>query len=575
VQKKIIRRLPAVESFVSQDLHPLLKRIYAVRGITSHTELERGLERLLPYQTLMGMEKAVVCLADALQHQKRILIVGDFDADGATSTVVAIRALKSFGAKHVDFLVPNRFEFGYGLTPELVEVAQKEFLPAVIVTVDNGIASNAGVAAANAFGMKVVVTDHHLPGLELPAAEVIVNPNQPNDPFPSKNLAGVGVIFYVMLALRRYLTEREWFQQHNLPEPNMSKLLDIVALGTVADVVPLDQNNRILVYQGLRRIRAGQCVPGITALLEIAGRNQSRLVAADLGFAVGPRLNAAGRLDDMSLGINCLLTDDPTAARQMATVLSELNDERRMIEQDMQQQALTILAALRPEKQQHLPTGICLFDEQWHQGVIGILASRIKDRFHRPVIAFAPSTGDEIKGSARSIPGFHIRDGLAEIAAQYPQLIDKFGGHAMAAGLTLSRSAFENFSKAFDAVVTKHLTEEQLHNCVVSDGELSQDDLTLEVAEVLREAGPWGQAFPEPLFDGTFEVIEQRLVGNKHLKMVLMRDNQPIDAIAFNIDINEWPNHRCQRVHLAYRIDVNEFRGRRTVQLMVEHLTVG
>jgi single-stranded-DNA-specific exonuclease len=360
-----------------------------------------------------------------------------------------------------------------------------------------------------------------------------------------------------------------------LPEPNMSKLLDIVALGTVADVVPLDQNNRILVYQGLRRIRAGQCVPGITALLEIAGRNQSRLVAADLGFAVGPRLNAAGRLDDMSLGINCLLTDDATAARQMATVLSELNDERRVIEQDMQQQALTILAALRPEKQQHLPTGICLFDEQWHQGVIGILASRIKDRFHRPVIAFAPSTGDEIKGSARSIPGFHIRDGLSEIAAQYPKLIDKFGGHAMAAGLTLSRSAFENFSKAFDVVVAKHLTEEQLPNCVVSDGELSQDDLTLEVAEVLREAGPWGQAFPEPLFDGSFEVIEQRLVGNKHLKMVLMRDNQPIDAIAFNIDINEWPNHRCQRVHIAYRIDVNEFRGRRTVQLMVEHLAVG
>jgi single-stranded-DNA-specific exonuclease len=575
VQKKIIRRTHGVASFVSHDLHPLLQRIYSVRGITSHTELERGLERLLPYRELLGIDKAVLCLADALQQQKRILIVGDFDADGATSTVVAIRALRSFGAKYVDFLVPNRFEFGYGLTPELVEVAQKEFLPAVIITVDNGIASNAGVAAANAFGMKVVVTDHHLPGLILPDAEVIVNPNQPHDPFPSKNLAGVGVIFYVMLALRRHLTEQQWFQQQNIPEPNMSKLLDIVALGTVADVVPLDQNNRILVYQGLRRIRAGQCVPGITALLEIAGRNQMRLVASDLGFAVGPRLNAAGRLDDMSLGINCLLTDDPVAARKMATVLSELNDERRMIEQDMQQQALAILAVLKPDKQGHLPTGICLFDEQWHQGVIGILASRIKDRFHRPVIAFAPSNGDEIKGSARSIPGLHIRDAIAEIAAQYPQLIDKFGGHAMAAGLTLSRGSYENFAKAFDVVVSRHLTEEQLHNSVISDGELSHDDLTLDIAEVLREAGPWGQAFPEPLFDGTFEIVEQRLVGNKHLKMVLMKDNQPIDAIAFNIDIEVWPNHRCQRVHVAYRIDVNEFRGRRTVQLIVEHLAVG
>jgi single-stranded-DNA-specific exonuclease len=575
VQKKIIRRTYGVESFVSHDIHPLLQRIYSVRGITSHTELERGLERLLPYRELLGIGKAVLCLADALRHQKKLLIVGDFDADGATSTVVAIRALKSFGAKHVDFLVPNRFEFGYGLTPELVEVAQKEFSPAVIITVDNGIASNAGVAAANAFGMKVVVTDHHLPGLVLPDAEVIVNPNQPHDPFPSKNLAGVGVIFYVMLALRRHLTEQQWFQQQNIPEPNMSKLLDIVALGTVADVVPLDQNNRILVYQGLRRIRAGQCVPGITALLDIAGRNQMRLVASDLGFAVGPRLNAAGRLDDMSLGINCLLTDDVTEARRMAAILSELNDERRMIEQDMQQQALTILAALKPDKQGHVPTGICLFDEQWHQGVIGILASRIKERFHRPVIAFAPSNGDEIKGSARSIPGLHIRDALAEIAAQYPKLIDKFGGHAMAAGLTLSRSSFDNFAKAFDIVVSKHLTEEQLHNSLISDGELSQDDLSLEVAEVLREAGPWGQAFPEPLFDGTFEIVEQRLVGNKHLKMVLMKDNQPIDAIAFNIDIEVWPNHRCERVHVAYRIDVNEFRGRRTVQLVVEHLAVG
>ncbi len=575
MQKKIIRRPASAAVEFNSDLHPLLQRIYSVRGISSHVELERGLERLLPYNTLLGIDKAVECLAEVLKQQQRILIVGDFDADGATSTAVAIRALKSFGAQQVDFLVPNRFEFGYGLTPELVKVAHETFSPAVIVTVDNGITSVAGVAAANALGMKVVVTDHHLPGSELPQAEVIVNPNQPQDPFLSKNLAGVGVIFYVMLALRRYLLEQGWFAAQNIPEPNMSKLLDIVALGTVADVVPLDQNNRILVHQGLRRIRAGHCVPGIMALLEVAQRNPLRLVAADLGFAVGPRLNAAGRLDDMSLGINCLLTDDMNKARAMAAVLNDLNDERRAIEQDMQQQALTLLAALKPKPADQLPTGICLFDEQWHQGVIGILAARIKERFHRPVIAFALSNDTELKGSARSIPGLHIRDAMAEVAAEFPQLIQKFGGHAMAAGLTIARGAFEQFAKAFDAVVTRHLTAEQLHNSVLSDGELAAADLTLEVAEVLREAGPWGQAFPEPIFDGTFEIIEQRLVGNRHLKMVLLKDGQPIDAIAFNIDTAVWPNHRCERVQIAYRMDVNEFRGRRTVQLLVEHLTVG
>jgi len=575
MNKKIIRRTTeGTESFVSQDLHPILQRVYSIRGIKSNTELEHGLERLLPYRDLLGIDQAVSCLAEALSQQQKFLIVGDFDADGATSTAVAVRALRSFGATQVQFLVPNRFSFGYGLTPELVQVAKEEFSPDLIITVDNGIANNAGVDAAKALGIRVLVTDHHLPGPILPSADVIVNPNQPNDTFPSKNLAGVGVIFYVMLALRRHLTESGWFANHHIPEPNMSRLLDLVALGTVADVVPLDHNNRILVYQGLRRIRAGQCVPGITALLEIAGRNQTRLIAADLGFAVAPRLNAAGRLDDMSLGINCLLCDDPTQARAMTMVLSELNDERRVIEQDMQGQALEILTTLRPDKKAQLPKGICLFDEQWHQGVIGIVASRIKDRFHRPVIAFAPSSDSELKGSARSIPGLHIRDTLAVIAAQYPHLIDKFGGHAMAAGLTLSRAAFENFSKAFDEVVSRCITEEQLRNCVVSDGELKQDELTLEVAEVLREGGPWGQAFPEPLFDGNFQILEQRLVANKHLKMVLEKNGQTVDAIAFNIDINQWPNYRCECVHIAYRVDVNEFRGKRTVQLIIEHLEV-
>jgi single-stranded-DNA-specific exonuclease len=576
MQKKIIRRhLEDAKIFTTLELHPLLQRIYSLRGMQSHTELERGLERLIPYESLSGIQAAVRCLHDVLIAQQKILIVGDFDADGATSTAVAVRALKSFGALHVEFLVPNRFAFGYGLTAELVEVAQREFSPALIITVDNGIANNAGVAKAKALGIQVLVTDHHLPGAELPAADVIVNPNQFGDIFPSKNLAGVGVIFYVMLALRRHLSDSGWFTAQNIPEPNMSKLLDLVALGTVADVVPLDHNNRILVHQGLRRIRAGQCIPGISALLEIAGRNQTRLVASDLGFSVAPRLNAAGRLDDMSLGIECLLTDDAKKARDIAVILSEMNDERRVIEQDMQDQALQILNNLQPEKKDQLPLGICLFDTDWHQGVIGIVAARIKERFHRPVIAFAPSAGEEIKGSARSIPGLHIRDVLAQIDTQHPLLIDKFGGHAMAAGLTLSRRHFEKFSNIFNTIVTAQLTDEQLHNKLMSDGEMCEHELTLEIAEVLREAGPWGQAFPEPLFDGTFNIIEQRLVGNKHLKMVLGLEKINLDAIAFNIDMKLWPNYRCERVHIAYRMDVNEFRGRRSVQLIVEHLEAG
>jgi single-stranded-DNA-specific exonuclease len=575
MQKKIIRRDAAVaQSFVHPDCHPVLQRVYAMRGVTSSQELERNLERLLPYHGLLNIDLAAVRLAQALQNQEKMLIVGDFDADGATSTAVAIRALKSFGAQHVDFLVPNRFAYGYGLTPELVKVAVAEFAPQLIITVDNGIAAHAGVDAANAAGVNVIVTDHHLPAKTLPEATVIVNPNQPNDTFASKNLAGVGVIFYVMLALRRQLLALNWFKEKNIPEPNMSRLLDLVALGTVADVVPLDHNNRILVYQGLRRIRAGQCIPAITVLLELVGRNQKRLVATDLGFVVGPRLNAAGRLDDMALGINCLLTDDTWQAREMAAVLNDLNDERREIEQGMQEQAMGILNAFQPQ-QKTMPVGICLFDESWHQGVIGILAARLKERFHRPVIAFAPGPDGEIKGSGRSIAGLHLRDVLAQIASDAPGLIDKFGGHAMAAGLSLARADFERFAQAFDVAVSAQLSSAQLHNSLISDGELSQQDLTLEVAEILREAGPWGQSFPEPVFDGKFQILEQRLVGGKHLKLVLAQENfQQIDAIAFNVDLNMWPNHRCERVHAGYRVDVNEFRGRRTVQLIIEHMEV-
>ncbi len=571
MQKKIIKRNIDITDSLFPHLPAVLQRVYSARGIKSNTELEYGLEHLLPYQSLLGIDKAVDCLFDALRLQKNILIVGDFDVDGATSTAVAIRALRSFGAKHVSFLVPNRFAFGYGLTPELVQVAVKEFNPALIVTVDNGIANHAGVAAAKELGIQVIITDHHLTADTLPSADAIVNPNQPDDTFPSKCIAGVGVIFYVMLALRRHLTECQWFFKQAIPEPNMSKLLDLVALGTVADVVALDHNNRILVQQGLRRIRAGHCVPGISALLELGNRNPKRIVAADLGFVVAPRLNAAGRLDDMSLGIESLLCDDAVRARDMVSILDQLNDERRIIEKDMQEQALTFLKKIQLDQMQ-LPRGISLFDPEWHQGVIGILASRIKDHFRRPVIAFALSTDTELKGSARSIPGLHIRDVLAQIASQSPGLISKFGGHAMAAGLTLPRAALDDFSRAFDQVVCDQLKEEDLHHALYSDGELETHELTLEVAELLREAGPWGQAFPEPLFEGVFDIVEQRLLTGKHLKMTLAKDDKLFDAIAFNTDINQWPNYRCERVNIIYKMDVNEFRNKSKVQLLVEHM---
>lgn len=572
MQKKIIRRdPPTLENLnLSHDLHPLLKRIYASRGIHSAVELELSFERLLPYQSLMGIDQAVVCIAQAIAQQQNILIVGDFDADGATSTAVAVRALKSFGAKNVNFLVPNRFAFGYGLTPELVKVATN-FNPAVIITVDNGISNHAGVIAAKELGIKVVITDHHLAGDTLPPADAIVNPNQPNDSFPSKHCAGVGVIFYVMLALRRHLSDQKWFEKNNLPEPVMARLLDIVALGTVADVVTLDHNNRILVHQGLRRIRAKHCIPGITALLEVAARNQAQITAMDLGFSVAPRLNAAGRLEDMSLGIECLLTDDLENAQEMARQLDQLNAERRQIEQEMQEQAFKLLNKIQPDKKT-VPNGICLFDEEWHQGVIGILAGRIKDKFHRPVVAFALSSETELKGSARSIPGLHIRDVLADISVRCPEIINKFGGHAMAAGLTIPRAELDNFSKVFTEVVSAKLNDDLLRHALWSDGELTKNELTLETAEVLRNAGPWGQSFPEPLFDGVFEIIQQRLVGGKHLKLMLAQHDQTLDAIAFNVDLNQWPNYRCTHINIAYRMDVNEFRGKRSVQLVVEQL---
>jgi single-stranded-DNA-specific exonuclease len=580
---RIIRRALSVPENFLAELHPVLQRIYLARRVASRAELEKSLDRLISPARLKGIDEASVLLADALRGQKRILIVADFDADGATSCALGMRALRSLGAKDVRYLVPNRFEFGYGLTPEIVALAAEQG-PDLIITVDNGISSLDGVKAARDRGIDVLITDHHLPGESLPQANVIVNPNQPGDAFPSKNLAGVGVIFYVMLALRARLRAAGWFTERNIAEPNLARLLDLVALGTVADVVPLDANNRILVAQGLKRINQGcsydrtnevglRCCPGIDALLRVAGRQPQRVTAMDLGYIVGPRLNAAGRLTDMSLGIECLSTDDVAAAQSMAQQLDALNRERRTIEATMQQQAVAEVEELQLDMTA-LPRGLCLFHESWHQGVIGIVAARIKQRVHRPVIAFALVSETEIKGSARSVPGLHIRDALDAIAARHPDMLRKFGGHAMAAGLTLERRHLEAFRDAFDEEVSRHLSDDDLQGMVISDGELTPEEISLPVAELLRDAGPWGQGFPEPLFDGWFDVAAQRVVGEKHLKLSLRLPGagKTLEAIAFNSVHDGGPAPAYTRVRVAYKLDVNEYRGYRSLQLILEHL---
>ncbi|MFI8375075.1 single-stranded-DNA-specific exonuclease RecJ [Pseudomonas helleri] len=561
------RPLPETLPFLG-EMPTLLTRLYAARGVQSQAELDKSLARLIPYQQLKGIDAAVDLLVVALEKRQRILIVGDFDADGATASTVGMLGLRLLGAAHVDYLVPNRFEYGYGLTPEIVEVALTR-TPQLLITVDNGISSVEGVAAAKKAGLSVLVTDHHLPGNELPAADAIVNPNQPGCEFPSKALAGVGVIFYVLIALRARLNSLGWYQ--NSKAPNIAELLDLVALGSVADVVPLDANNRILVHQGLERIRAGRARPGLKAILEVAKRDHSRITSTDLGFILGPRLNAAGRLDDMSLGIECLLTDDANAAREMAVQLDEMNQDRKSIEQGMQREALAQLKELPVDS---LPFGLCLFDPEWHQGVIGILASRLKERYFRPTFAFADAGDGLLKGSGRSVPGFHIRDALSVVAAQHPDLIAKYGGHAMAAGLTLPAANFEVFSQAFDEEVRRQLREEDLTGRLLSDGSLAVEEFHLELARALRNAGPWGQHFPEPLFHGVFQLVEQRVVGERHLKVVLKTEcgSVKLDGIAFGIDREVWPNPTIRWVELAYKLDLNEFRGNETVQLMIAHI---
>ncbi|EJS4542876.1 single-stranded-DNA-specific exonuclease RecJ [Salmonella enterica] len=573
-QQRQLRRREADETaeLLLADLPPLLRRLYASRGVRSARELERSVKGMLPWQQLSGMDNAVEILYNAFLEGIRIIVVGDFDADGATSTALSVLGMRALGCDNISYLVPNRFEDGYGLSPEVVDQAKARGAQ-LIVTVDNGISSHAGVAHAKTLGIPVIVTDHHLPGDTLPDAEAIINPNLRDCEFPSKSLAGVGVAFYLMLALRTFLRDKGWFDERGIVPPNLAELLDLVALGTVADVVPLDANNRILTWQGLSRIRAGKCRPGIKALLEISNRDPQQLAASDLGFALGPRLNAAGRLDDMSVGVALLLCDNLGEARVLASELDALNQTRKEIEQGMQAEALILCEKLE-RSSETLPGGLAMYHPEWHQGVVGILASRIKERFHRPVIAFAPAGDGTLKGSGRSIQGLHMRDALERLDTLYPDLMIKFGGHAMAAGLSLEEHKFEQFQQRFGELVTEWLDPALLQGEVISDGPLSAAEMSMEVAQLLRDAGPWGQMFPEPLFDGRFRLLQQRLVGERHLKVMVepVGGGPLLDGIAFNIDTTCWPDNGVREVELAYKLDINEFRGNRSLQIIIDDI---
>ena len=567
--KRLVRR--ASNARLALDLEQkvqsaLLARLFAQRGIVDQSEIDFSLGNLLPPDSMKGLTEAANVVASTIVNRQKIIIVGDFDADGATSTALMVHCLRACEAD-VDYLVPNRFEFGYGLTPEIVAVAAK-MQPALIVTVDNGISSVDGVGAANALGIKTVITDHHLPGDVVPAATAIVNPNQIGCAFPSKALAGVGVSFYLLSAVRKVLRQKSWFEQKQLSEPLLADYLDLVALGTIADVVPFDKNNRVLVNEGIRRMRAGKVRPGIRALLAVSGTNFKKLISRDIAFGVAPRLNAAGRLEDMSIGIECLLSETDAGAVVLAEQLDGINKARRSIEDEMKDQAIEIVKAAvasNSESTKSNKYGVCLYNASWHQGVVGIIASRIKDRVHRPTIAFAKVSDTEIKGSARSIHGLHIRDALDAIATANPGLIDKFGGHAMAAGLSLPLARFAEFAALFDAEARKGLSKGDLEQQVVSDGEL-EGEFNLATARKIAEAAPWGQGFPEPVFDGEFEIIDQRILGGRHLKLRLLKDDELIDAIAFNH--NRLIEERMKR--MAYRIDINEYRGLEKVQLIIE-----
>jgi single-stranded-DNA-specific exonuclease len=564
------RAVPKTDG-LPRDIHPVLRRVYAARRVLAAEELDYGIHRLHPPERLDGMDAAAALLRRHLDDG-RILVVGDFDADGATSTVLALWALRAMGAREVDYLVPNRFEFGYGLSPEIVKLAA-ERQPSLIVTVDNGISSHAGVRLARSFGIEVLITDHHLPGDTLPDAHAIVNPNLPGSGFPSPHLAGVGVIFYVLLGLRALLRREGWFTRGGREEPNLAEGLDLVALGTVADLVPLDRNNRLLVHQGLQRMRAGRLRPGLEALVRVAGRDRAGLTAADLAFAIAPRLNAAGRLDDMAHGIEALLCEDTGRAWDLALVLDGMNRARRDIEAKMQAEAETVVRNQHLAVPENLPPALCLHDRRWHQGIVGLVASRIKDRVHRPVIVFADAGGGMLKGSARSVAGVHVRDAIERVAASDPELVPRFGGHAMAAGLSIPATGLRRFTAGFQAAVAEMADADAFDGVLHTDGELEPKHLSLEVAELIREGGPWGKGFPEPVFDGLFQVLERRVLRERHLKLLLQQPGMasPIEGIAFNA-AEEWLAEGADRLRLVYRLDVNDFRGLRRPQLVIEHL---
>lgn len=574
MQPLSLRRREAGTLRGGEHLHPVLRRVLAARGIRDAAEIEHRLAHLAAPAQLGGIKSACVLLADALRHQRRICVVGDFDCDGATGTAVAVRGLRLLGARHVDYRVPHRAVHGYGLSKALV-LELVESRPDLIITVDNGISSLAGVATARELGMDVLVTDHHLPGANLPVANAIVNPNLEGDGFPSKAMAGVGVMFCVLLALRAHLREGGYFAELGQAEPDLAVLLDLVALGTVADLVPLDFNNRILVEAGLRRMRTHRACAGIKALIETSGRDAERVIASDLGYALGPRINAAGRLEDMRLGIECLLTDDPQQAREWAGRLSAINLERRDLQEQMVAQAEASVACWLAAYGQarDLPKGVVLHDEGWHPGVVGLVASRLKDRLHRPVIACAPAAegSDELRGSARSIRGVHVRDLLAEIDARHPGLILRFGGHAMAAGLSLPRAALPEFVARFDAIVAERTPESCFEAVLVSDGSLAAEDFDLGLAQVLREAMPWGQGIPEPLFDDVFDLVDWRIVGERHWRLRLRREGlaQPVEAMLFNAEAGRKPP---ERLRAAYQLDINDWNGRQSLRLILRHL---
>ena len=547
--------------------HPVLNRIYAARGILKVEDLDLSLSTLLPPDEMPDIEVAANRLVSALFQKEKILVIGDYDADGATSVALCLLCLRAFGFENVDFLVPNRFQFGYGLSPDIVELAQT-FDPGLLLTVDNGTSSVDGVARANEMGVDVVITDHHLPGASKPNAFALVNPVIEPSKFQSKSMAGVGVAYYLMGVIRRLLRERDWFDTDR-PEPNLADYLDLVALGTIADVVPLDKNNRTLVYHGIQRIKKGRCRPGIKALVEIAGRELSTICAQDLGFSIGPRLNAAGRLDDISVGIQCLLEDDLGRAQAFASSLNQLNKERREIESEMLAQSNSLLSEHEGGFSGY---GIAIYSDRFHQGVVGILASRIKEKFNRPVIAFADdseSRDGEIKGSARSIEGLHIRDLLDRIAAKNPGLLLRFGGHAMAAGLSIKKVHFERFKVIFDKIVASSVSDDQLNRRIVSDGQLENQFLTKELVLSIEEAGPWGNEFSEPIFDGQFRLVSQRVVGEEHLKMTLAQGDLLMDAIAFR---QRYLKENPEQVHVVYKLQINRYAGAETIQLIVEYL---